>query len=395
MTASFDAVIDRRNTNAVKYDKATLKAFFGEENLQPFWVADMEFKAPEPVLEALKKVVDHGIFGYSARPDSYYQAIIDWTRRRFDYEIEKEWIAYTPGIVPAVNYVLQAFCMPGDKVIIQQPVYYPFARSIINNGCQVLDNPLLYQEGRYEIDFEDLEEKAKDPMTTLMILCSPHNPVSRVWTREELTRIGEICLENDVMILADEIHNDVVFSGHRHTFFASISKAFEARTITCTAPSKTFNLAGMQASSIIIADAKIRERFNRVLERNSIGFQNPLSIAATEAAYRDGEAWLEALLEYLEGNIATMKDYLAEHLPEAVLVEPEGTYLAWIDLRAYETDGRLLEKTVVEKGGVALDGGTWFGPSGDGFLRFNFACSRSMLLEGLEGIKKGVMALKG
>ncbi|OPL07971.1 MAG: cystathionine beta-lyase [delta proteobacterium ML8_F1] len=394
MSRSFDEVIDRSDTNAVKYDRTTLKAFFGQEDLMPFWVADMEFAVPEAVTKALRKAVDHGIFGYSTRPDSYYQAIIDWTQKRFNYTVEKEWIGFTPGIVPAVNYALQAFCMPGDKVIIQQPVYYPFARSILNNGCQVLDNTLVYENGRYEIDFEDLEKKARDPLATMMILCSPHNPVSRVFTKEELSRIGEICLENNVMVLADEIHNDIVFEGYEHTVFASISKAFEDIAITCTAPSKTFNLAGMQASSIVIANPKTRERFNRVLERNSIGFQNPLSIVAVEAAYRHGEEWLEDLLRYLEGNIMTIKDFLSRELPEAKLVEPEGTYLAWIDLSAYESDGMKLEKTMAQAGGVALDGGSWFGPSGNGFLRLNFACSRSMLLEGLKGIKKGVEALK-
>lgn len=384
MKYNFDEVIDRGGTNSSKWDPEVLESMFGVADAMPFWVADMDFKVAKPIVDAVVKRAEHGIYGYSKRTDSYFNAIINWTRKRFGWEIKKEWIEFTPGVVPAINYLIQAFCIPGDKVLIQQPVYYPFKKAIENNGCHVSDSPLIFNGEYYEMDFEDFEEKVKDPKVKMFILCSPHNPVSRIWTIEELKRVGQLCLENNVLIISDEIHNDLVYSGYKHIMFGSLSEEFAMNSITCTAPSKTFNLAGMQASNIIIPNLKLMDKYRRVLEKNHIGGQNPLSIVALEAAYNEGEEWLEQLLKYLEGNIEFIHEYLKEHLPKAKFIKPQATYLGWLDLRAYEEDGEKLERLLFEKGKVALDGGTWFGKGGDGFVRLNFACPRSLLEEGLK-----------
>lgn len=390
MKYDFDQIIERRDTGSSKWDKNVLKEMFGEEDILPFWVADMDFKVAEPITEAIHKRVNHGIFGYSVRQDSYYEAIINWTDRRFGWKIEKDWILYTPGVVPAISYTIQGLLRSGDKVLIQEPVYYPFRKCIENNGCYTVVNELKHDGESYEIDFEDFENKAKDPEVKMFILCSPHNPVSRVWTKEELIRLGDICVANDVLILADEIHNDLIFPGNRHFIFASLKEEFAQNSITCTAPSKTFNLAGIQSSNIIIPNEVIRNKYNEMLERNNIGMQNPLSIAAVEAAYNEGEEWLEELLIYLKGNIDFIIDYLRKNLPKAKMSIPQGTYLGWIDLRSYEKDGRKLEELIIKEGKVALDGGTWFGTSGEGFMRINFACPRSLLKEGMERLCKAV-----
>lgn len=394
MKYDFDKVIDRTGTNSSKWDPDTLETMFGEREAIPFWVADMDFKAADPIVDAVVKRAEHGIYGYSKRTDSYFQAIIDWTKRRFDWEIKREWIEFTPGVVPAVNYLIQGFTIPGDKVLIQQPVYYPFKNAIENNGRHMINNQLKFNGEYYEIDFEDFEEKVKDPKVKMYILCSPHNPVSRLWTREELMRLGQLCLENDVLVVADEIHNDLVYSGYKHIMFASLSEEFAMNSITCTAPSKTFNLAGMQASNIIIPNPELMDKYRRILEKNHIGGQNPLSIVALETAYNEGEEWLEQLLEYLEGNIEFIQKYLEEHLPKAKLIKPEATYLGWIDLRAYEEDGEKLERILAQEGKIALDGGTWFGEGGSGFMRLNYACPRTLLEEGLKRICDAINKIK-
>lgn len=390
MKYDFDQIIERRDTGSSKWDKNVLKEMFGEEDILPFWVADMDFKVAEPITEAIHKRVNHGIFGYSVRQDSYYEAIINWTDRRFGWKIEKDWILYTPGVVPAISYTIQGLLRPGDKVLIQDPVYYPFRKCIENNGCHTVVNELKHDGESYEIDFEDFENKAKDPEVKMFILCSPHNPVSRVWKKEELIKLGDICVANNVLILADEIHNDLIFPDNKHFILASLKEEFAQNSITCTAPSKTFNLAGIQSSNIIIPNEVIRNKYNEMLERNNIGMQNPLSIAAVEAAYNEGEEWLEELLIYLKGNIDFIIDYLGKNLPKAKMSIPQGTYLGWIDLRSYEKDGHKLEELIIKEGKVALDGGTWFGTSGEGFMRINFACPRSLLKEGMERLCKAV-----
>ena len=390
MKYNFDEIIDRSGTNSSKWEPEVLKELFGEPDLMPFWVADMDFKVAEPIVEAIVKAAQHGIYGYSNRPASYYQAIIDWTERRFGWKLEKEWIEYTPGIVPAVNYAIQAFCMPGDNVLIQQPVYYPFANAINNNGCHVVSNDLIFDGEKYNMDIKDLEEKLKDPKTTMMILCSPHNPVSRIWSREELKKVAQLCLENEVLLISDEIHNDLVFSGYKHTIFGLVGDEYLNNLIVCTAPSKTFNMAGMQSSNVIIPNSSLMRRFRRVLERNSIGSQNPLSIVSLEAAYKHGEEWLEQLLEYLEGNIKFIDEYLKNNIPKARMIKPQATYLAWIDFSAYVDEGSKIEELMAKKGKIAMDGGTWFGSQGAGFMRLNFACPRELLRQGLDRMKLAI-----
>jgi cystathionine beta-lyase len=386
MKYNFDQIIDRKGTNASKWEPQVLNQLFGEEDLLPFWVADMDFKVAQPIVDAIVKAAEHGIYGYSIRPEEYYKAIIDWTEKRFGWKIDKEWIDYTPGIVPAVNYAIQAFCMPGDKVVIQQPVYYPFSNAINNNGCHVVSNDLVFDGEKYNMDFEDLESKLKDPKVTMMILCSPHNPVSRVWDLEDLKKVAQLCLENNVFLISDEIHNDLVYSGYKHTIFGLVGEEFLDNLMVCTAPSKTFNLAGMQSSNVIIPNPVHRQRFRRILEKNSIGGQNPLSIVSLIAAYTEGEEWLEQLLEYFEGNIKFIEEYLKEKLPKAKMIKPQATYLAWIDFSGYESDSKKLEELMAKKAKVAMDGGTWFGDQGAGYMRLNFACPREMLKKGLDRI---------
>jgi cysteine-S-conjugate beta-lyase len=386
MKYNFEDIVNRHNTNSLKWEPEILEEMFGESQMLPFWVADMDFKTAQPIIDAVVKNALHGIYGYSIRPNSYYEAIIDWTKQYFGWEIKKEWIAYVPGVVPAINYAIQAFCEEGDKVLIQEPVYYPFAKSILNNERVVVSNDLYYNGEHYEIDFADFEEKARDPRVKIFIMSSPHNPISRVWTKEELIKIGRLCIDNEVLIVSDEIHNDLVFKGYKHTMFASISEEFAQHSITCTAPSKTFNLAGLQSSNIIIPNESIRERYAKILTQNNINMQNPLSISAVEAAYRHGRDWLDQLLDYLTINKQFMSTYLSQHLPDAKIIETQATYLAWVDLRAYEKNGKILEERIVKKGKVAFDGGTWFGENGNGFIRINFACPRQLLMKGLEGL---------
>lgn len=390
MLYNFDEIVDRSNTYSSKWDSNVQKELFGRDDLLPYWVADMEFKTAPEIIEVLKKRVEHGIFGYSNRTDEYYDSIINWTRRRFNYSIDKQWILFSPGVVPAVNYVIQAFSNEGEGVIINEPVYYPFKRSIEANNRVVVNSPLILKDNMYHIDFNDLEIKLKDPSNKILILCSPHNPVSRVWTEEELIRLGDLCIENNVLVLADEIHNDLILRGNKHTMFASLGKKYEDISITATAPSKTFNLAGLYSSNIIVPNEVIRKRLEEILLRNSIGGQGPLSIEGVIAAYDHGEKWLDELLLYLNENVDFIEVFLEKNLPRAKLIDIQGTYLAWIDLREYEEDGVTLEKVIIDKAGCALDGGTWFGESGSGFLRFNFAAPREFIKVGLERIANAI-----
>ena len=390
MTYDFDTLTDRSNTNSIKWEPSVLKRMFGREDLLPLWVADMDFKCPQPVIEALTERARHGIFGYSEPSEDYYEAIIDWNRRRNNWNISKEWFVYTPGVVPAVNYLIHTFSRPGDKVIIQNPVYYPFANSIRKNGRQLVDNPLVLEGSSYRMDFEDLEGKAKDPLAKILILCSPHNPVGRVWTREELTRLGEICIENDVLVISDEIHSDLILKGHTHTPFAVISEDFAENSVVCTAPSKTFNLAGLQLSNIFIPNIKLRREFRQTMERLSLTRPNTFAITAATAAYREGEEWLEQLLEYLKGTVSWVRDFIEKELPGVSLIEPEGTYLAWLDFRALEPNPKALEKLMLEKAKIALDEGYIFGRGGEGFERINLACPRSLVEKAFKAIRAAV-----
>lgn len=386
MKFNFDQRIERRKTKSIKWSSEVLKNMFGEEDLLPLWVADMDFLSPPPVREAMMQEVEHGIFGYSIRSEGYYQSVANWMEKRFDWKIQKDWIIFMPGVVSAVYYVLQGLLEPGDGVIIQEPVYYPFKSAILDTRCRVINNQLIEHDGRYEMDFEDLEEKAGDPRTKLLVLCSPHNPVGRVWSRDELNKVAQICTKNNVVILSDEIHHDLVYKPHRHHVLANLKEEYRENIITATAPSKTFNLAGMMSAHVICENSEMREKLRKVLDKNHIGMQTPLSMAAVEAAYREGEEWLEELLDYLQGNVHLIRETVKRDLPKAKFSPPQATYLAWIDFRDYGIDGKVLEEKMVKEGKIALDGGTWFGEGGDGFLRVNFACPRETVKEALERI---------
>ena len=388
MKYNFDEVIDRTNYHSVKWDD--LETTFGAvpKDVLPMWVADMEFRSPQPVIEAIKKAAEHGIYGYTSRPDSYYQAIIDWMERRHSWKVKKDWLAFSPGVVPALSFIIRAFTQPGDKVVDQPPVYYPFFRVIENNGCRVVNNPLKFSNKKYFIDWEDLERKIDDPRVKLLILCSPHNPVGRVWQKEELIILGEICLKHNIIVVSDEIHADILFKGYKHTPFASISPAFAHHSITCTAPSKTFNLAGLQTSTIIIPNKKYYKIYNNILDSLALDENNVFGLVALEAAYRDGEEWLEQLLAYLNENLEFLMKYFRERIPKIKVIKPEGTYLVWLDCRQLGLSTKDLNNFMINKAGVALDGGDWFGTEGKGFMRINIACPRSFLEECLKRIER-------
>ncbi|MBF8983888.1 pyridoxal phosphate-dependent aminotransferase [Lutibacter sp. B2] len=388
MEYNFDKVINRKGTNSVKWE--FMNDMFGTNDLLPLWVADMDFECPKPVIEAIQKRATHGIFGYSSNDyEEYYISIMNWMKKRYNWEIEKDWIVHTPGVVPALAICVQTFTNPGDQVIIQRPVYYPFTRVIVNNGRIISNNSLKYENNKYSIDYEDLERRAKDSTTKLMILCSPHNPVGRVWTKDELTKIGEICLRNNVILVSDEIHGDLVHSGNKHIPFTSISKDFEKNTIVCTALSKTFNLAGLNTSSIIIANEELRANFKKTSEdRNASPKPNPFGIVATQAAYNHGEEWLEQVIEYIEDNMSYIDEFLKDKLTKVKMIKSEGTYLAWLDFSDLGLSKDELWDIIVKKAKVGLDDGSIFGEEGIGFQRINVGCPRSILEECMNRIEK-------
>lgn len=382
MKVDFDTVIDRRNTNSIKYD---FSAEYGMgADVLPLWVADMDFQAPPAVLAGLQRAVAHGIFGYTEVKEDYDTPFIDWYAKRFGYCFTAGDIVKAPGVVFALHQIVRAFTEPGDAVIVQTPVYYPFYHVIENNGRKLVKNPLVYENGAYTIDFVDFEQKIRTHNVKLFILCSPHNPVSRVWTREELETLNAICQRHDVLVAADEIHCDFVYPGHRHTCFGLLN----GDAIVATAPSKTFNLAGLQASQIIIKNPELRVRLTDELRKTGYGQLNTLGLVACRSAYLHGESWLEQLKEYLEENTRVTRAFLAEHLPKVRLVEPQGTYLLWLDFTAYGLSQAELDRRITQGARLWLDSGTMFGPEGVGFQRINIACPRSTLTTALDRLAR-------
>lgn len=375
----FDLVIPRYGTNSLKWDSRT--------DVLPLWVADMDFRAPRAVVDALVERAKHGVYGYTVFPESYFAAIMNWLGRRHNWTVEKEWITFSPGVVPAINTAVQVFTRPGDKIIIQPPVYYPFFSAIEGNGRRIVTNNLLYKDGYYCMDFEDLKQKACDPQVKLLILCNPHNPVGRVWSREDLQQLGKICLDSDILIVSDEIHCDILYQGQKHIPLASLSEEFAANSITCMSPSKTFNLAGLQTSYIIIPDAKKRDCF---AAGNMVHRANAFGLEALIAAYDHGEKWLDSFLDYLAGNLHYLTDFIAKRIPQIAVIPPEGTYLAWLDCTKITSDPRLLEQLILEKARLWLDDGRMFGPGGEGFQRINLACPRSILEKALKQLEEVV-----
>ena len=384
MKYDFDEIIPRRGTNSYKWDSA------GDADVLPMWVADMDFRTAPPVVEALRKRVEHGIFGYVRVPDAYYAAVTNWFARRHDWQIEKEWIIYTTGVVPALSAVIKALTVPEDKVMVQTPVYNCFFSSIRNNGCGMITNPLIYRNGTYQIDFADLEQKAADPSVKVLLLCNPHNPAGRVWTKQELTRIGDICIRNNVWVVADEIHCELVFPGHTYIPFASISQEFLMHSVTCTSPSKAFNLAGLQIANIISADTDIRTKIDKAINVNEVCDVNPFGVEALMAAYNDSEEWLEELKQYLFDNYNYLRAYFSEYLPEFPVSMLEGTYLVWVDCSVLNQSSDEIVKTLLEKEKLWVNEGSLYGEIGEGFIRINIACPRQQLIEGLNRLRRAL-----
>lgn len=376
MKYDFDKTIDRRATNSYKWDSAP-------EGVLPMWVADMDFRTAPAIIDALQKRVAHGIFGYTRVPDAYYDAVTSWFSRRHGWDIDREWIIYTSGVVPAVSAVIKALTVPGDKVIVQTPVYNCFFSSIRNNGCEIVSNPLRRTADTYEMDFDALERCAADPRAKVMLLCNPHNPAGRVWTPDELTRLGNICLRNGVTVVADEIHCELVYQGFKYTPFASLSDAFLHRSVTCVSPSKAFNIAGLQIANIVVFDNDLRSRIDKAININEVCDVNPFGVAATIAAYNEGEEWLNQLVDYLHGNYEAMAEFCRRELPEFPITRLEGTYLVWMDCSSLGMPSDALEHALLDDARLWLNAGTMYGAEGEGYMRWNIACPRSVMLDGL------------
>ncbi|MBS5463516.1 MalY/PatB family protein [Clostridium sp.] len=385
MQYDFDTPIDRTHTWSIKHDfkKENGKA----DDILPLWVADMDFRSPDSVVEALKKAVDHGIFGYSRADESYFDAVAAWYQKRHHLTLQPEWMTCTPGIVFALSIAVRAFTQEGDAVLIQPPVYHPFSRAILRNNRTLVENPLVLKDGHYEMDLEDLEQKVLDEHVKLMILCNPHNPVGRVWTREELTALADICLRHHVYVISDEIHGDFVWQGHEQTPYASISEEACLHSMMCTAPSKTFNLAGMATSNLFIPDPEMRRKFRSELLDVGQENMNRLGLFACRAAYEGGGEWLDQLIGYLAGNLALVRDFCKNRVPQIQLVEPEGTYLAWLDCRELGMTDDELMAFFSDDAKVWLDPGTHSGEQGSGFMRFNLGSSRSVIVQALDQIE--------
>ena len=376
MKYDFDKTIDRRATNSYKWDSAP-------EGVLPMWVADMDFRTAPAIIDALQKRVAHGIFGYTRVPDAYYDAVTSWFSRRHGWDIDREWIIYTSGVVPAVSAAIKALTVPGDKVIVQTPVYNCFFSSIRNNGCEIVSNPLRRAADTYEMDFDALERCAADPRAKVMLLCNPHNPAGRVWTPDELTRLGNICLRNGVTVVADEIHCELVYQGFKYTPFASLSDAFLHRSVTCVSPSKAFNIAGLQIANIVAFDNDLRSRIDKAININEVCDVNPFGVAATIAAYNEGEEWLNQLVDYLHGNYEAMVEFCQRELLEFPITRLEGTYLVWMDCSSLGMPSDALEHALLDDARLWLNAGTMYGAEGEGYMRWNIACPRSVMLDGL------------
>ena len=386
----FDTIIDRTGTESMKWVHP--RRDLGAPDAIPMWVADMDFASPPAVIEALERRVRHGVFGYPETPPSFFEAAAGWLRRRHGWAVDPGWLALTPGVVPALNVIVRAFTRPGDPVIVQPPVYHPFFYAIENNGRRVVRNPLRFDGARATMDLEDLRTKIDAP-GRLLILCSPHNPVGRVWTRPELEALGRLAVERDLVVVSDEIHHDLVYRGHRHHVFAALAPELAQQTITCIAPSKTFNIAGLSTAAAVFPNADLKKAFEDEMERSGFDLGNALGIVAFEAAYRHGESWLEELLAYLEDNVALIERFVAERLPGLRFIRPEGTYLALIDARGLGLPPEALNDFFLRQAGVYFSDGRMFGEEAAGFVRVNFGCPRAVLLEALERIERAVRAL--
>lgn len=387
MQWNFDEVLERSGTDSVQYDLR--KMLFGREDVLPMWVADMDFKTPAFIMEAIRKRADHEILGYSIRNEAYHQALMDWVKERHQWEIEKDWILFSPGVVPALSMLVMALTEPGDKVIVQPPVYFPFFSSVKQNKRRLLRNPLIWKENQYVMDLDQLRA-AIDDKTRMLFLCHPHNPVGRAWTEKELRDLAGICLEQNIIMVSDEIHCDLVLPGHTHLPLASLSDEIAAQTITCMAPSKTFNLAGLATSHVIISDEKLRTRFNAILEQVHVGMGNIFGAVAAEAAYRFGNEWREQMLQYVQENVDFLDVYLKTHIPEIRMIRPEATYMAWLDCREMGMEDQGLKDFMIFKAGLGLNDGPMFGEGGSGYQRINLACPRTKVIKAAHQLREAI-----
>ncbi len=389
MKYNFDEIINRENTASVKYDLR--KDIFEKEDVIPMWVADMDFKTPDFIIKAIKDRANHEVFGYSFRPESYFLSIVNWLKRRHNWEISKDWILFSPGIVPAVNMAILAFTEPYDKIIIQPPVYFPFFSAIKNNNRTIIENPLKLKNGRYCFDFNDFEKKLAD--AKMLILSNPHNPGGSVWTKDELKSIGEMCLENNVLIMSDEIHADLVFKDFKFTPLASISKNIADSTVTFIAPSKTFNMAALSTSSVIASNKELKEKYDEVLDAIHVGLGNVFGTVASEAAYNHGDEWLDQLMNYLSVNLDFTQEFLKEKIPQIKMIRPEGTYLVWLDCSELNLKEKDLKEFMIKDAGLGFNDGRMFGTGGKGYMRMNIACPKQTLLDALINLEKAVNKL--
>ncbi|MCI9055257.1 MAG: pyridoxal phosphate-dependent aminotransferase [Muribaculaceae bacterium] len=381
MKYNFDEIINRRGTNSYKWDTTA-------PGVNAMWVADMDFRTAPCITEALRRRVEQGIFGYTFVPDEYYRATVDWFSRRHRWTIDPTHIIYTSGVVPAVSAIIKGMTGPGDKVIVQTPAYNCFFSSIRNNGCQLSSNRLRYENGVYSIDFEDLERRAADPEAKVLLLCNPHNPSGRVWTRAELERVADIAMRNGLFVISDEIHCELTYEGHDYTPFASLGEDIARRCAVCVSPSKAFNIAGLQIANIIAADSEVRRKIDRAINDNEVCDVNPFGVIATIEAYTNGEEWLDALRKYLWGNYVVLRDFFHRELPSYPVTDLEGTYLAWIDCSAAEIGADKLERLLEKEAKVRLNAGTMYGDGGEDFLRINLACPRELIEKALPRIAR-------
>lgn len=391
-TFDFDTPVDRRGTDCLKYDFATEHR--KPADVLPLWVADMDFPAPPAVNRALAKAVQDGIYGYSDTKQDYADAVLGWFSRRHGWQANADWIVKTPGVVFALAMAVRALSEPGDAVLLQPPVYYPFYSVIRSNRRRIAENPLRLRQGRYEMDFDDFENKIVSEKVKVFLLCSPHNPVGRVWTKEELRRIGEICERHGVYVVADEIHCDITLPGHAHTMFLAANPSLFPLTVLCTAPSKTFNLAGLQVSNCFIPDPAVRAKFRKEVNKTGYSQLNMMGLIACKAAYREGDAWFSACLDYLKGNLDFIRSFVEQHIPRVRLIEPEGTYFAWLDFSALGLDDAQLDDLVTNRARLWLDAGYIFGrEAGSGFQRIAYACQRQTLIKAMGALRDAINAL--
>lgn len=387
MTYDFDEIIDRSGTGAEKY--TGLETLYGNPDAIPLWVADMDFKAAQPILDAIKERAENGVFGYTVKPDGYDDAVCSFQKRRKNWDIDKRLMSMSLGVVPSICMIVRELTRPSDKIIIQTPVYGPFYNAVRNAQRELLESPLKETDGHYYMDYGDIEEKARQG-AKYIILCSPHNPVGRVWTRDELESLGRICIKYGIKVIADEIHSDLILWGNKHTPFSAISEELRKLTITCIAASKTFNLAGLQSSVVIFPDVETKASFDRAWERLHIECNNVFSLVSTQAAYQYGEEWLEQLIPYIEGNINLVMDYMSKNIPLIKPICPEGTYLIWLDCRKLGMTGNQLTDFMVHKAGIAMSAGTYFGKNGEGYVRMNVACPRATVEKALKQLQTAV-----